>query len=92
MIKKERAARIAAQQQAAELRKLLTEERAKNTASREVERLRIMSALVEEHQHAAEERRQAAEDRRAFLSVLTELTAELAYLRQQRNGGMHNGQ
>ncbi len=74
MIKKERAARIAAQMQVAELQKQLEEQRAMNAAIRE------------------EERRQAAEDRQAFLSALSDLTAELAYLRQQRNGEAHNGQ
>ena len=92
MIKKERAARIAAQNEAVELRKQLQEERVKNAARREEERLRIMSALVEERERAAEDRQQAAEDRRAFLAALSELTAELAHLRQQRNGNGQSGQ
>ena len=78
MIRKERAARIAAQMQAAELRKQLEELRAKNAAAREEERKRAAQ--------------QAAEDRQAFLSALSELTAEIAHLRQQRNGDTHNGQ
>ena len=77
MIKKERAARIAAQMQVAELQKQLEEARAKNAAIRE-----------KEHRHAAEERRQ---EHQAFLAALSELTAEIAHLRQQRNGGTHNG-
>ena len=85
MIKKERAARIAAQMQAAELQKQLEEMRAKNAADREEERKRAA-------QQAAEDRQQAAEDRQAFLSALSELTAEIAHLRQQRNGDTHNGQ
>ena len=85
MIRKERAARIAAQMQAAELRKQLEEVRAKNAADREEERKRAA-------QQAAEDRQQAAEDRQAFLSALSELTAEIAHLRQQRNGDTHNGQ
>ena len=85
MIRKERAARIAAQTQAAELRKQLEEVRAKNAADREEERKRAA-------QQAAEDRQQAAEDRQAFLSALSELTAEIAHLREQRNGDTHNGQ
>ena len=92
MIKKERAARVAAQMQAAELQKQLEEVRAKNAAAREEEHSRLMSVLAEERQRAAEDRQQAAEDRQAFLSALSELTAEIAHLRQQRNGDTHNGQ
>ncbi len=85
MIRKERAARIAAQMQVAELQKQLEEARAKNAAIREEERLQA----TEERRLAAEERRQ---ERQAFLAALTELTAEIAHMRQQRNGGSHNGQ
>ena len=107
MIKKERAARIAAQQQAAELQKLLTEERAKNAARREEQRQHReeeQRLREEERQRREEERQrqwaeerqlmmqQAAEDRRAFLAALTELTAEIAHLRQQRNGNGQSGQ
>ena len=85
MIKRERAARIAAQVQVAELQKQLAEERAKNAAIRE-----------EAIRQAEEERRQANEERRqehqAFMAALTELTAEIAHLRQQRNGDGHNDQ
>ena len=92
MIKKERAARIAVQMQVAELQKQLEEQRAKNAAIREEQRRQA----EEERRQAAEERRQAAEERRqehqAFMAALTELTAELAHLRQQRNGDTHNGQ
>ena len=84
MIKKERAARIAAQNEAVELRKQLHEERLKNAAIRE-----------EQRRQAEEERRQAAEERRqehqAFMAALTELTTEIAHLRQQRNGDAQNG-
>ena len=99
MIKKERAARIAAQNEAVELRKQLHEERVKNAAIREEQRQRR-----EEEQRLREEERQrqwteerqlmmqqAAEDRRAFLAALTELTTEIAHLRQQRNGDAQNG-
>ena len=92
MIKRERAARIAAQMQVAELQKQLEEQRAKNATIREEQRRQA----EEERRQAAEERRQAAEERRqehqAFMAALTELTAELAHLRQQRNGDTHNGQ
>lgn len=82
MIKKERAARIAAQMQVAELQKQLQEQRAKSAAVREA----AIRQAEEERRQAAEERRQ---EHQAFLAALTELTAELAHLRQQRNG---NGQ
>ena len=92
MIKKERAARIAAENQAAELRKQLHDEREKNAARREEERRQA----EEERRQAAEERRQAAEERRqehlAFMGALSELTAEIAHLRQQRNGNGQSGQ
>lgn len=92
MIKKERAARIAAQNEVAELRKQLHEERLKNAARREEE----LRQAAEERQQAAEERQQAAEERRqehhAFMAALTELTAEIAHLHRQRNGDSHNGQ
>ena len=45
--------------------------------------------LAEYRQQVEEERRQ---EHRAFMAALTELTAELAHLRQQRNGDGHNGQ
>lgn len=85
MIKRERAARIAAQNEAVELRKQLQEERAKNVAIREKERRQA----EEERRQAAEERRQ---EHRAFMAALTELTAEIAHLRQQRNGNGQSGQ
>lgn len=78
MIRKERAARIAAQNQLAELQKRWQEER-----QREHE---AFMATMEEL------RLRSAEERQAFLTALSELTAELAHLRQQRNGGGHNGQ
>ncbi len=92
MIKKERAARIAAQMQVAELQKQLEEQRAKNAAARE----EAIQQAEEAIRQAEEDRRQEAEERRqehrAFITALTELTAEIAHLRQQRNGGAHNGQ
>ena len=113
MIKKERAARIAAQNQLAELQKQWQEERQqeheafmatmeelrRNSAE---ERERAAQQATEERERAAEERERtakqaaeererAAQERQAFLAVLTELSAEIAYLRQQRNGGTHNG-
>lgn len=92
MIKKERAARIAAQMQVAELQKQLAEQRAKNAAARE----EAIRQAEEDRRQAAEERRQAADERRqehqAFMAALTELTAEIAHLRQQRNGNGQSGQ
>ena len=85
MIKKERAARIAAQNRLAELQKEWEEER---RGFREA--LAEARRLAEEQ--AAEERRLAAQDRQAFLAALTELTAEIAHMRRQRNGDAHNGQ
>lgn len=103
MIKKERAARIAAQNQLAEFQKQWQAERQgliealaearRLAAERAAEERRLAAErAAEERQEAAEERRQAAEDRQAFLSVLSELTAEIAHIRQQRNGDTHNGQ
>ena len=111
MIKKERAARIAAQNQLAELQRKWQEERQqeheafmatmeelrRNSAER---RERAAQQAAEEReraaQQAAEEREQAAEERRqehqALMAALSELTAELAYLRQQRNGDTRNAQ
>ena len=68
-----------AQRQAAEEQRLAAEERrqAIDEARRRAD---------EAQRLAAEERRQAAEDRQAFLAALSEITAELAHLRQQRNG------
>ena len=99
MIRKERAARIAAQNQLAEIQQQWQEERqglleeladtrrqADERAAEERER------AAAECERAAEEQRQAVEDRQAFLAALSELTAEIAHLRQQRNGDTHNGQ
>ena len=100
MIKKERAARIAAQNQLAELQKQWQEER----QGLMEERQGLMEELAEERRQAAEERQrrmeaelqQSAEARRqehqAFMAALTELTAEIAHLRQQRNGNGQSGQ
>jgi len=59
----------------------------------EEERRTMMEELAEARRQADERRRQADEERRqehlAFMAALSELTAELAHLRQQRNG---NGQ
>ena len=85
MIKRERAARIAAQVQVAELQKQLEEQRAKNAAAREA----AIRQAEEERRQANEERRQ---EHQAFMAALTELTAEIAHLRQQRNGDEHNDQ
>ena len=80
-------------QRAAEARRQ-AEERAAEERQRTAEDRRLAEERAAEErrlaeERAAEERRQAAEDRRAFLSALTELTAELAHIRQQRNGGSH---
>lgn len=98
MIKKERAARIAAQLQVVELQKQLEEQRARNTAARE-EAIRQAEEAIRQaaedrrlaDERAAEERRQAAEDRQALLAALSDLTAEIAHLRRQRNGDAQNG-
>ena len=118
MIKKERAARIAAQNQLAELQRQWQEERQKeheafmatmeelrqrSAEEREraaqqaaEERERAAQQAAEERERAAqqtaEERERAAQERQVFLAALTELTAEIAHLRQQRNGDAHNGQ
>ncbi len=96
MIKKERAARIAAQNQLAEIQKQWQEERQNLMASLAEQRLQAAEERERAIQQASEDReqaaRQAAEDRQAFLAALSDLTAELAHLRQQRNGDIHNGQ
>ena len=91
MIKKERAARIAAQMQVVELQKQLEEQRARNAAISDEQRRLAAEERRLADERAAEERRLAAEDRQAFRAALSELTAEIAHLRQQRNGEAQNG-
>ena len=78
----------------AEYRQQMEEERrqANDEAKRRAEEAQ---RRTEEAQRQSEElRREAAEDRQAFLAALSELTAELVYQRQQRNGdgNGHHGQ
>lgn len=90
MIKKERAARIAAQNQLAELQRQWQEERQGLMEELAEARRLANERAAEERQQAAEERRQ---EHRAFMAALSELTAEIAHLRHQRNGnGQQSGQ
>ncbi len=79
MIKKERAARIAAENRLAEFQKQATEERQARSA-----------ALAAERQQAAAERQQAATEREAFMTAITGLAAQVTQLVAQRNGN-HRG-
>ena len=104
MIKKERAARIAAENQLAEFQKQATEERQQATEERQQateERQALLAALAEERQQAteerqqallalAEERQQAATEREAFMTTITGLAAQVTQLVEQRNGN-HRG-
>ena len=90
MIKKERAARIAAENRLAELQKQAAAERQALSAAlaekrQQVaeERQALLAALVEE-------RRQAAKDREAFMTAITGLVAQVTQLVAQRNGN-HRG-
>ena len=91
VIKRERAARIAAenriiaiQQQADVDRRQMESERQAERQQAAAERQTFLATLTAERQQAAEERRQerqqAAEDRQRFMDTINELTA------QQRNG------
>ena len=83
MFSRERAARIAAETMAAEQRKLREEERKQWEEERVAERQRVDQLVAQ----VAESQRQVVETQQAMLSIITELTAELAELRRQRNGG-----
>ena len=78
-----------AEQRLEEYRQQVEEERRQAAEERQ-------RRIETEFQQLAEARRQADAERRqehqAFMAALTELTAELAHLRQQRNGDGHNGQ
>ncbi len=86
MIKKERAARIAAENQLAELQKQATEERQALLAALTEERQQAAA----ERQQAATERQQAATEREAFMTTITGLAAQVTQLVEQRNGN-HRG-
>ena len=85
-----------AEQRLAEYRQQVEEERRTMMEELTEARRQANERAAEERrladERAAEERQQAAEDRRAFLAALTELTTEIAHLRQQRNGNGHNDQ
>ena len=83
MFSRERAARIAAETVAAEERRLREEERKLREEERIAERQRIDQLVAQ----VAESQRQVVETQQAMLSIITELTAEVAQLRRQRNGG-----
>ena len=97
MFSRERAARVAAETIAAEERKLREEdrrlweeERRVREEERVAERQRIdqlVAQVAESQRQVAENQRQVVATQQAMLSVITELTAELAELRRQRNGG-----
>ena len=83
MFSRERAARIAAETLAAEERRLREEERKLREEERIAERQRIDQLVAQ----VAESQRHVVETQQAMLSIITELTAEVAQLRRQRNGG-----
>ena len=90
MFSRERAARIAAETMAAEQRKLREEERKQwedERRVREEERVAERQRVDQLVAQVAESQRQVVATQQAMLSVITELTAELAELRRQRNGG-----
>ncbi len=90
MFSRERAARIAAETMAAEQRKLREEERRQwedERRVREEERVAERQRVDQLVAQVAESQRQVVATQQAMLSVITELTAELAELRRQRNGG-----
>ena len=89
MFSRERAARIAAETMAAEQRKLREEERRQwedERRVREEERVAERQRVDQLVAQVAESQRQVAETQQAMLSIITELSAELAELRRQRNG------
>ena len=78
-----------AEQRLAEYRQQVVEERRQATEERQRRIEEELRQLDEERRQAAEERRQ---EHQAFMAALTELTAEIAHLRQQRNGNGQSGQ
>ena len=97
MFSRERAARIAAETLAAEERRLREEERRlreeerrlreEERRDREEERIAERQRIDQLVAQIAENQRYVVETQQAMLSIITELTAELAQLRRQRNGG-----
>ena len=80
-------AQIAAERQRAdEAIKQLAEYRHQTDEERRQERQAFFEALAEERQQAAEERRRSDENQQAFIAALSEITAQVAQLMQQRNG------
>ena len=78
-----------AEQRLAEYRQQVEEERRQAMEERQRQADERQRQWEEEFRRTQEERRQ---EHRVFMAALTELTAEIANLRQQRNGGNHNGQ
>ena len=73
-----------------EERRVREEERRVREEERVAERQRIdqlVAQVAESQRQVAENQRQVVATQQAMLSVITELTAELAELRRQRNGG-----
>ena len=90
MFSRERAARIAAETLAAEERKLREEDRRlweEERRVREEERIAERQRIDQLVAQIAENQRYVVETQQAMLSIITELTAEVAQLRRQRNGG-----
>ena len=93
MIKRERAARIAAenraiaiQQQAAEERQTLLATLDEERQQAAAERQTFLATLTGERQQSAEERQQSAEERERLMATVTGLMAQVNLLVQQRNG------
>ena len=83
MIKRERAARIAAENRAIAIQQQAEAERRQAEAERQqaaIERERFMASITEERQQAAATLRQAAEERLRLIDTINEFVA------QQRNG------
>ncbi len=76
-------------QQVEQERRQAMEERQRQADERQRQADERQRQWEEEFRRSEEERRQ---EHRAFMAVLTELTAEIAHLRQQRNGNGQSGQ
>ena len=76
-------------QQVEEERRQAMEERQRQADERQRQADERQRRWEEDFRRSAEERQQ---EHQAFMAALTELTAEIAHLRRQRNGGNHNGQ
>ena len=91
MFTKMRAAIAAERSRADEAVKQLAEYRQQVDEERRQEREAFFEMLVEERERAAEERRRSDENQQAFMATLSEITAQMAQLVQQRNGDNGNG-